>query len=231
MTTEAEVLATMDAAGASQTPETLAALTQALCESDGFILSMNGSPLQPNPRAMQSRDGKVWLSAFTSAPRAIARKPPEDAILRAPMPVICAAAQAPGIEGVALNIGSAPWMLIQGAILRTVASFRGPGNPITMVSADHPDVLLVHVRSTGAIEVDGRPRTIAELRDDLTALQKRGGLVQYSRDEPDREPTAVVADAIKAVLDVIGGLRLPVQLVREATSSEVAEARGSSAAT
>jgi hypothetical protein len=227
MTTDADLLRAIDAAGANQTPDTLATLTEALGQADGFILSMNGTPLQPNPRAMRSRDGKLWLSAFSSAQRAIASKPAEDRILRAPMPVICATGQAPGFAGVALNIGSAPWMLIQGSMLRAVASLKGSGNPITMVNAEHAEMVVVQVRSTGAIEADGKPVTLEELRESLIALKERDGIVQYSRDDPDGEPTGPVADAIKAVLDAITSLRLPVQLARQATAAEVAEARDS----
>lgn len=119
-------------------------------------------------------------------------------------------------------------MLIEGQVLATVAAMRGSGNAITMVDPRFAATREVHVRRDGTVLVDGAPRTIEELRRDLTELKSRSGLVQYSRAGSEAEPGPASGAMIKAVLDVIAELRLPVQLVQPATSEQIARARDAS---
>src|SRR5713101_3511576 len=93
-------------------------LTLTLDDADGFMLSDHGTPLAPNPRALTGKDGRRWLVAFSSARLASRTTPAEDGILRAPMPIICGTARAPGFAGVALNPRESPWMLIERQMLK-----------------------------------------------------------------------------------------------------------------
>jgi hypothetical protein len=228
MTTEEELLAAMDAAAEQQSSESMRALAEALGRADGFLLSDGGTPLAPNPRTLKGADGRVWIAAFSSVERAAARKTPNDGILRAPLPVICGTAKASGLSGVALNPGSAPWMLIEGQLLASVSATRGSGNPITMVDPRFAVTREVHVRADGGVLVDGTRRSIDELRSDLTALRAQSGLVQYSREDAESAPSEPAEATMRLVLDLIAELRLPVQLVQPATPDQIAQARDAS---
>ena len=126
---------------------------------------------------------------------------------------MCTVAVKTGQAGVFLNPGGAPWMLINGAILKTVTGMRGNSHPIVMVDARYPASLVVEVADDGTIEVDGVRRTFAELRADLEALKKLDGVVQYGRARPDPDPSEKAWAVAKPILDLITELKLPVTFV------------------
>ena len=210
----------MDRTADSQSPENLAELTLALGDADGFMLSVGGTPLAPNPRTV-TREGRRWIAAFSSAERAAKTKPADDGILRAPMPLICATGQSAGLAGVMLNPRDVPWMLIEGKMLRDISTMKGSGHPVAMMDPTYPASLLVSVRDDGTIEVDEVRRTLTELRADLVALQAKGGAVQYTRDAPRDDPSDANSAVIKSVVDLIAELRLPVSFVEKASAAQI----------
>jgi hypothetical protein len=210
---EAELVRAIQEAAAGQTPDRVKAVTQALCRADAYLLSAGGSPTSPNARTL-SRQGHVWTIAFSSAARAIRARKGDDGILRAPMSIVCTVAVKTGQAGVFLNPGDNPWLLITGPLLREVAAGKGSSRDIVMIDPGHASSLLVEVAPDGSITVEGRQRTLPELRQDLEALSKRNGVVHYTRDQPEAEPSGPAWTAGQQVLAVVTELRLPVSFVQ-----------------
>jgi hypothetical protein len=209
---DSELMRALQEAAQEQTPERVKRVVQSLGEADAYLLSVGGSPTSPNARTMV-RNGAVWTLAFSSAARAARRRRTGDLILRAPMSLVCTVAVKTGQAGVFLNPGDAPWILINGAILKAVAAMKGSSRPITMVDVRYTASLGVEVADDGTIEVEGVKRTLAELRVDLETLAKRNGVVQYGRARPNQEPSGAAWSAAKPILDLITELKLPVTLV------------------
>ena len=209
---EARLIAALNEASRDRAPERLNEVILALGAADAFLLSVHGSPLAPNARTLV-REGKVWTIAFSSAARAAHARKSDDGILRAPMATVCAAAAKSGQTGVFLNPGDAPWILVTGSILHSVATAKGSGHPIAMVEPDDPASLAVEITDCGEVLVDGAVRTLAELRLDLEALKRRQGTVEYTRAHPGEEPADTVWAVVRPVLGMITELKLPVKLV------------------
>lgn len=89
---------------------------------------------------------------------------------------------------------------------------------MTARSGDEGDLALyVHLRSDGGIFVvrgdTGEQAWITRRRldDELARLRDVGGLILYSRDEPERDPPRIVFDTFTAIEEA----RLPIKLVEE----------------
>jgi hypothetical protein len=225
MTTDSDIAAAIHAYGDQPTEDNLTKFLDLLGNADGYMLSDGGTPLAPNPRALKAPDGRTFLAAFTSVERAAEHKPASDGVLRAPFPVICATARVPGVAGVFLNAHDDTASLIEGRSLRAIQKMEGSHHPIVMVDPAYPATLLIHVGANGAIEADGLPRTVDELKTDLAALQAQGGIVQYARDAPNEAPSDGTDAVIRAVLDLIAGMKLPIAFVEQASAQDVKAAR------
>jgi hypothetical protein len=108
-----------------------------------------------------------------------------------------------------------PSLFIQGDVLRALAEAPGSGHAVEMVDPLHTESLLVKVRIGGTVEVDGRPTSPAGLRAALEALRARGGIVSYTRESPELEPSESDLVVIRSVLSLITELRLPVRMITE----------------
>lgn len=221
MTIDSEIAAAIHAYGDQPSEDNLTRFLTLLGNADGYMLSDRGTPLAPNPRALKSPDGRTFLAAFTSIERAAQHKPVDDGVLRAPFPVICATARVPGVAGVFLNAHDDTASLLEGRSLRAIETMAGSLHPIVMVDPAYAATLVVRVGANGAIECEGVPRSLEELKADLATLHEHGGIVQYTRDAPNSDPSDDSESAMRSVLDLIAELKLPIAFVEQASSQDV----------
>jgi hypothetical protein len=95
LASHSEIVAAVAAYASDPSEAHLAAFLDAIGAADGYMLSDGGSRLAPNPRILTGKDRRKWIAAYSSIELAAPAKPADDGIIRAPFPLICAAARAP----------------------------------------------------------------------------------------------------------------------------------------
>lgn len=105
--------------------------------------------------------------------------------------------------------------------MRAIEEMAGSRHPIVMVDPAYPATLVLRVGADGAIECEGLPRSLDELKADLAALHEQSGIVQYTRDAPNSAPSDDAESAMRSVLDLIAELKLPIAFVEQASPQDV----------
>ena len=85
--------------------------------------------------------------------------------------------------------------------------------------AKPPDAVIgkIAVSANGAVSLDGKPIAVAALKERLTDLKKRNGVVWYYREAGDREPPSQAMQVMKLVIDA----RLPISMSTKPDYSDV----------
>jgi biopolymer transport protein ExbD len=91
--------------------------------------------------------------------------------------------------------------------------------------AKPPDAVIgkIAVSAKGAVSLDGKPITVDALKERLTDLKKRDGVVWYYREAGDREPPLQAMQVMKLLVDA----RLPISMSTKPDYSDVVLPDGS----
>lgn len=84
----------------------------------------------------------------------------------------------------------------------------GPSGSKGVIPDKDAPVLKIAVYSDGRLTVDGAAASIPELREELTRLKNRHGVVWYYREVGQSQPPTIAMDVMKAVVEA----RLPIRL-------------------
>lgn len=88
-----------------------------------------------------------------------------------------------------------------------------PARPPHSRREDQP--LRVFVSADGAIDVNGCPTSLDALKEELEALSERDGVVWYSRESGESEPSAAAEVTVQRVIELIVAAKRPMMLFRD----------------